>query len=112
MASKYVSLIRNGTWTLVPPKPNSNIVDCKWVYKIKRDQIGSITRYKARLVAKGFHQHPGIDYHDMFNPVVKFTTVRVVRSLAVSNKWPLRQLDVKNVFRHGDLHETVTCANL
>jgi len=99
--------MRNGTWTLVPPVPNANIVDCKWVYRLKRDEHGNIKRYKARLVAKGFNQQPGIDYHETFSPVVKSTTVRVVLSLAVSRKWPLRQLDVQNAFLHGDLKETV-----
>lgn len=107
MTAEYDALMRNRTWTLVPPVKNANIVDCKWVYKIKRDQSGSVKRYKARLVAKGFHQQPGIDYHETFSPVVKFTTVRVVLSLAVSQNWPLRQLDVQNAFLHGDLKETV-----
>ncbi|KAD3067191.1 hypothetical protein E3N88_35071 [Mikania micrantha] len=99
--------MRNDTWSLVPRVPDSNIVDCKWVYKIKRDQTGKITRYKARLVAKGYHQQPGIDYQETFSPVVKATTIRVVLSLAVSQKWQLRQLDVQNAFLHGDLKETV-----
>ncbi|KAD7477841.1 hypothetical protein E3N88_00977 [Mikania micrantha] len=66
MSEEFKALISNGTWTLVPPVPNAN-VDCKWVYKIKRDQNGHITRYKARLVAKGFNQQAGLDYHEMFN---------------------------------------------
>ncbi|GJX29430.1 putative RNA-directed DNA polymerase, partial [Tanacetum coccineum] len=107
MAEEYAALTRNGTWSLVPPVPTANVVDCKWVYKIKRDPHGAIQRYKARLVAKGFNQQPGIDYHETFSPVVKFTTVRVVLSLAVSKRWPLRQLDVQNAFLHGDLTETV-----
>ncbi|KAJ0477853.1 putative RNA-directed DNA polymerase [Helianthus annuus] len=107
MTEEFKALMRNGTWTLVPPVPNANIVDCKWVYRLKRDEHGNIKRYKARLVAKGFNQQPGIDYHETFSPVVKSTTVRVVLSLAVSRKWPLRQLDVQNAFLHGDLKETV-----
>ncbi|KAJ0882624.1 putative RNA-directed DNA polymerase [Helianthus annuus] len=107
MFEEYSALMKNGTWTLVPQVPNANIVDCKWVYKLKRDQTGAITRYKARLVAKGFNQQPGIDYHETFSPVVKATTIRVVLSLAVSQRWPLRQLDVQNAFLHGDLQETV-----
>ncbi|KAM0038591.1 putative RNA-directed DNA polymerase [Helianthus debilis subsp. tardiflorus] len=107
MAEEYSALIRNGTWSLVPHAPNTNIVDCKWVYKVKRDQHGAIKRYKARLVAKGFNQQAGLDYTETFSPVVKSTTIRVVLSLAVTKQWPLRQLDVQNAFLHGDLKETV-----
>ncbi|GJT21093.1 putative RNA-directed DNA polymerase [Tanacetum coccineum] len=107
MSEEYRALMKNGTWTLVPPVSNANVVDCKWVYKLKRDQHGAITRYKARLVAKGCNQQAGIDYHETFSPVVKPTTIRVVLSLAVSHGWSLRQLDVQNAFLHGDLKETV-----
>ncbi|KAK1412849.1 hypothetical protein QVD17_34395 [Tagetes erecta] len=107
MADEYLALVRNGTWSLVPRSSNTNIVDCKWVYKIKRDQTGAVTRYKARLVAKGFRQQPGVDYHDTFSPVIKATTIRVVLSLAITKGWSLRQLDVQNAFLHGDLQETV-----
>jgi hypothetical protein len=48
------ALHKNSTWHLVPPKPGFNVIDCKWVYKLKRKAYGSIDRYKARLVAKGF----------------------------------------------------------
>jgi hypothetical protein len=67
------------------------VVDCRWVYKIKRDQTGAIKRYKVRLVAKRFHQQPGINYTDKFSPVVKSTTIP---SIATTQQWPLRQLDV------------------
>ncbi|KAM0000492.1 putative RNA-directed DNA polymerase [Helianthus debilis subsp. tardiflorus] len=107
MSEEYKALMKNGTWTLVPQVSNVNVVDCKWVYKLKRDQHGAIKRYKARLVAKGFNQQPGIDYHETFSPVVKATTIRVVLSLAVTCGWSLRQLDVQNAFLHGDLNETV-----
>lgn len=91
----------------VPRPLNVNVVDCKWVYKLKRDQTGAVKRYKARLVAKGFNQQPGIDYHETFSPVVKATTIRVVLSIAATRHWSLRQLDIQNAFLHGDLKETV-----
>jgi hypothetical protein len=56
MESEYSALIRNNTWHLVPPSPGHNLIDCKWVYKIKRKADDFIDRYKGRLVAKGFKQ--------------------------------------------------------
>ncbi|KAJ0493560.1 putative RNA-directed DNA polymerase [Helianthus annuus] len=107
MSEELDALHKNGTWTLVPLVPNSNIVDCKWVYRLKTDENGKISRYKARLVAKGFHQQHGVDYHETFSPVIKPATIRTILSLAVTNQWPLRQLDIQTAFLHGDLEETV-----
>ncbi|RVW88563.1 Retrovirus-related Pol polyprotein from transposon RE1 [Vitis vinifera] len=110
MSEEYDALVRNGTWELVPPEDITNLVGCKWIFRIKRNSDGSIDRYKARLVAKGFHQRPGVDYHETFSPVVKPTTVRLVLSIAVSNGWSLRQLDVNNAFLQGRLSENVFMA--
>ncbi|KAK9051967.1 hypothetical protein SSX86_028595 [Deinandra increscens subsp. villosa] len=107
MAEELEALDKNGTWSLVPPVKNTNVVNCKWVYRLKTDPQGNISRYKARLVAKGFSQQPGVDYHETFSPVIKPVTIRTVLSLAVSHKWNLRQLDVQTAFLHGDLQETV-----
>jgi histone deacetylase 1/2 len=86
---------------LVPPPKGKNIIDCKWVYKVKRKADGTIDRYKAQLVAKGFKQRYGIDYEDTFSPVVKATTIRLILSIVVSKDWSLRQLDVHNAFLQG-----------
>jgi len=107
MDTEYHALMENKTWHLVPPEKGRNIIDCKWVYKIKRKADDTIDRYKAHLVAKGFKQQYGIDYEDTFSPVVKATTIRMVLSIAVSNGWSLRQLDVQNTFLHGILEEEV-----
>lgn len=107
MDSEFDAPKQNKTWHLVPPEDGSNLIDCKWVYKVKRKVDGTIDRYKARLVAKGFKQCYGRDYEDTFSPVVKETTIRTVLSIAMSRGWSLRQLDVKNAFLHGILEEDV-----
>ena len=107
MEQEYHALLRNKTWTLVPPPPRVNAVDSKWVFKVKKHFDGSIERYKARLVARGFRQRYGLDYENTFSLVVKPTTIRLLLSLAVTRGWSLHQLDVQNAFLHGVLEEEV-----
>lgn len=107
MDAEFTALMKNETWELVPPKRGINLIDCRWVFKVKRKADGSIERLKARLVAKGFKQRHGVDYFDTYSPVVKPATVRVLLSLAVSQGWSMRQIDIQNAFLHGILSEEV-----
>ena len=104
---EYMELKRNKTWHLVSPQQDKNLIDCKWVFRIKRKSDGTIDRYKARLVAKGFKQRYGIDYEDTFSPVVKAETICLVLSIVVSWGWSLHHLDVQNAFLHGVLEEEI-----
>lgn len=107
MDEEFQALQKNNTWHLVPSRLDKNVIDFKWVFRIKRRSDGTIDRYKARLVAKGFKQRYDIDYEDSFSPIVKAATIRLVLSIVVSRGWSLRQLDVQNAFLHGVLEEEV-----
>ena len=90
------------------PKPKDvKPISCKWVYKVKTCADGSVERYRARLVARGFSQQYGLDYDEMFSQVAKITIVRVLITLAASKSWKLWQMDVKNVFLHGELDREI-----
>ena len=109
MTEEFDALVTNGTWSLVPRPPRAHVVSGKWIFKHKFHSDGSLARYKARWVVRGYSQQQGIDFDETFSPVVKPATIRIVLSLAVSQSWPIHQLDVKNAFLHGTLAEVVYC---
>ena len=75
MEEEFITLQRNQTWDLVPFFMDTNLIGCKWVYRIKYTPDGIIFKHKGRLVAKGFFQTPGVDYIETFSPVVKAPTI-------------------------------------
>jgi hypothetical protein len=107
--AEYKALVDNNTWCLVSRPPGANVIIGKWIFRHKFHSDGTLARHKARWVVRGFTQRHGIDYDETFSPVVKPATIRVVLSIAASRQWPIHQLDVKNAFLHGHLHETVYC---
>lgn len=106
MSKEVTTLLNHGTWDLVPPALNQNLISCKFVLCKKRNPDSTISWYKARLVAKVFHQKPRVDYSQKFSPVVKPTTIRLILTIVVMHGWSLRQLDINNAFLHGTFEET------
>ena len=78
----------------------------KWVYRIKNEHDGS-KRYKTRLVVKGFQQKKGINYSEIFSPVVKMSIIKLVLGMVAAKNLYIEQLDVKMAFFHGDLEEDI-----
>jgi hypothetical protein len=107
MDEKMALLDVNVTWELVILQKDKKVIGYKWVYKVKHNANGSVSKYKARLVANGYAQTYGIDYEETYSRVAKMTIVRTIITMAAAKGWSLHQMDVNNVFLHGDLHEEV-----
>jgi hypothetical protein len=57
------------------------------------------------LVAKGYVQKKGIDFDEVFAPVARLDTVRLILAMAANRGWQVHHLDVKPAFLHGELEE-------
>jgi hypothetical protein len=66
-----------------------------------------VVKYKVRLVVKGYAQRRGIDYDEVFAPVARLDTIRLLIALAAHKGWEVHHLDVKSAFLNGDLLEEV-----
>ena len=108
MGNEMESLQKNKTWDLVQQPTGRKIITCKWVFKKKEGMSPTEgIKYKARVVAKGFHQREGVDYNEIFSPVVRHTSIRVLLAMVAHQNLELEQLDVKTAFLHGELEEEI-----
>uniref|UniRef100_A0A2N9GRZ0 CCHC-type domain-containing protein n=1 Tax=Fagus sylvatica TaxID=28930 RepID=A0A2N9GRZ0_FAGSY len=108
MVEENESLSKNKTWELTELPKGKKPIGCKWVFK-KKEAVSEKEgeRFKARLVAKGYSQRHGIDYDEVFSPVVRHTSIRAVLALVADQDLELEQLDVKTAFLHGNLEEEI-----
>ncbi|GJT74862.1 putative RNA-directed DNA polymerase [Tanacetum coccineum] len=107
MQDEMKSLYENNTFELTKLPKGKRALKNKWVYKLKTEEYTPRPRYKARLVVKGFSQKKGIDFDEIFSPVVKMGSIRVVLGLAASLDLEVEQMDVKTAFLHGDLDKEI-----
>lgn len=77
------------------------------MFKAKCDKRGHIVKHKARLVAKGYVQQCGTDFDEVFAPVARLESVRLILAVAAHQVWQVHHMDVKSAFRNGELQEEV-----
>lgn len=107
MQAELRALWEKGVYEWVSKPTHKKTLPARWVFKIKRDEKGSIEKYKARLVAKGFMQKAGVDYDDVSTPASSHVTLRLLLSIAAQKTYDVHQLDVKTAFLNGELDEEV-----
>ncbi|KAK9696674.1 Reverse transcriptase (RNA-dependent DNA polymerase) [Popillia japonica] len=103
MKEEVEVLKERNTWEVVPQPKNEKLIDTKWVFT-KKELHGS-TMYKARLVALGFQQQE--DFSDIYSPVLRMQTLRILLSVAVYREYQIHQMDVKGAFLYGEIKDNV-----
>lgn len=107
MEKELLSLQKNEVFDLVKLPNDKKAIGCRWVFKRKIKEDGSVDRYKARLVTQGFAQQPGQDYDETFCPVVRYESIRYVIAMASQMGMMLHQMDVTSAFLNGELDNEV-----
>lgn len=107
MKEELESIEQNQTWELTDLPRERKAIGSKWVFKKKLDECGKVVRRKARLVAQGFSQKFGIDYDEVFAPVARGATLRLLLSVAGVKKHVVKQYDIKTAFLNGELAEEI-----
>ena len=102
MNDEIEALEENDTFELVPPPEDREIVGGKWVYTVKTGPKKAET-FKARYVAKGYSQVPVIDYHEIFSPTARMSSIRVLLQHAVQNDMFVHQMDVKTAYLNAPI---------
>ena len=105
--NEMAAINANHTWALVDLPSGRKAIETKWVFDLKLDNQGNITRYKARLVAKGFRQIANVDYFDTYAPVARYASIRTVLAMAAIYDLEILQIDAVTAFLNGELTEEV-----
>ncbi|CAI7899301.1 unnamed protein product [Closterium sp. NIES-53] len=104
---EFQSHMENETWTLTNLPPGRKALDCTWVLRVKTDAEGRLERRKTRLVIKDLQQREGIDFQEVFAPVAKAPTLRLLLAAAAISGWKAEQMDVKAAFLYGVVDEEI-----
>ena len=107
MDEEIGAIEKNQTWEVAELPKGHKTIGVRWVFKKKLNPKGEVERYKARLVAKGYRQKAGIDYDEVFAPVARMETIRLLISIAAQEGWLIHQMDVKSAFLNGVLKNEV-----
>ena len=101
MAKELNGLAAMNTWDIMREKDipaGCNLMNCHFIYDLKRNSDGSIAKFKSRLVADGNSQRQGVDFDRVFSTVIKLTTLRLLLIIANKRKYSLSSCDIRQAF--------------
>jgi hypothetical protein len=107
MEEEMNSIMANKMWRLEALLAGHRAIGLNWVYKLKKNSAGEVVKHKARLVTKGYVQQQGVDFEEVFAPMARIESVRLLLALAAQEGWPVHHMDVKSAFLNGELQEEV-----
>ena len=111
MQEEVTTLKQREVFTEVEKPQGAKVLGTKWVFKTKTDSNGETQRHRARFVVQGFRQTQGIDYDEVFSPVVNFVVIRLfILLLVVRRQWVDAHLDIKCAYLYGELQQTTFVA--
>lgn len=105
--AELAALDKNQTWKVVEKDASMREITVKWVFKIKLNADGEVKRYKARLVARGFSQVEGVDYGEVYAPVVHTDSLRLLFAICAQYNLVFEQFDIATAFLNGELEEVI-----
>ena len=107
MKEEISRLQQCGTYNIIDPPDDANILTSKWVYRTKKDEHGKTIGHRARLVVRGFNQVPDVDYFpdETFASVTKLASARAILSIAAEKNMIIHQMDVKSAYLYGKLDD-------
>jgi len=107
MIEELNTINRNNTWELTKLPASKKANDVKWIFKLKLKPNSEVEKHKARLVARGFMQKHGLYYFEVYAPVARLETMRLIIAITCGRNGPMYHLDVKSSFLNDALDEVV-----
>ena len=107
MESEMHALMNNQTCELVKLPADRRAISCRWLFKRKLGDNGSVARHKARLVVRGFSQIPGLDFMETFAPVARAESIRTILSIIAHEDLEACQLDVATAFLNAPVQDKI-----
>jgi Reverse transcriptase (RNA-dependent DNA polymerase) len=99
---KLEALRQRNVFKLTNLPKGRKTIGCRWVFDVKSDG-----HKKARLVAQGFSQVEGIDFNELFSPIVRFESVQLILALSALEDYYCVGVDVHNAYLYGKLDEEI-----